>query len=391
MNRISHLLCLLTFVCLSTGLSSAAENDPIIVQGNAKVRLVPISITGYTGEANSVLRFDLELAGFEITDADRAQYLLNGKNEATQVEGRLTDRLSKANLLAKAYTGGTTRSQTHALSDEIVSIIMRIPGVARTKIVFKAEKPNGNSEIMISDYDGYNATPVTDDNVITAAPAWLSKKWHLFYTSYKSGYPWIYSHNLTSGERIPFAKYPGLNTSVTVSPDGTRVAMVLSKAGSPDIWVANIDGTGLTQITKMREDESSPCWSPDGRQICFASRLKERRALSLVPSNGGEITRLSTDGILNPSEPDWSPDGKTIVFTSQMGSGFSICTVPAQGGSAEVLVTGEDPSWAPNSRTVIFTRRTGNKRVLSLLDVPTKRVKDTAQISGSRSQPNWAK
>jgi hypothetical protein len=55
------------------------------------------------------------------------------------------------------------------------------------------------------------------------------------------------------------------------------------------------------------------------------------------------------------------------------------------------LVEGEDPSWAPNSRTVVFARRVGGKRILSLLDVPTKRVKDTAQVAGSRSQPSWAK
>lgn len=385
MNLVKALLLL---ACLTHAVR-AADNE-ITITKPGTVRLIPISISGYTGEANSVLRYDLELAGFELTTEDRAQYLLNGKSDGTQVEGRLTDRLSKANLLAKAYTGGNTRSQAHALSDEVVSIIMRVPGVARTKIVFKLEKPNGNSEIYISDYDGHNATPVTDDNSIVAAPSWLSKKWHLFYTSYKSGYPWIYSHNLTSGERVAFAKFPGLNATPVISPDGRRVAMVLSKAGSPDVWVSNIDGTGLMQLTKTREDESSPCWSPDGQFICFASRVRERRALYTVPAAGGQMKLLMTAGVSNPSEPDWSPDGKSIVFTSQMGN-FNICTIPAQGGAAEVLVTGEDPSWAPNSRTVIFTRRTGNKRVLSLLDVPTKRVKDTPQVSGSRSQPSWAK
>jgi TolB protein len=381
----------LTCLSLIHSLSAfAADEGPIVVPGVAGVRLIPISITGYTGEANTVVRFDLELAGFELTSADKAQYLLSGKNDGAQVEGRLTDRLSKASLLAKAYTGGNTRSQTHALADEVIQVVTGVPGVARTKIAFKTEKGNGNSEIYISDYDGYNATPVTDDNSIVAAPSWLSKKWHLFYTSYKGGFPWIYSHNLTSGERVVFAKYPGLNATPVVSPDGRRVAMILSKAGSPDVWVANIDGTGLTQLTKTKEDESSPCWSPDGSKICFASRVNERRSLFVVPSSGGAMSRLATDGVSNPSEPDWSPDGKTIVFTSQMGN-FNICTIPAQGGAAELLVGGEDPSWAPNSRTVIFTRRTGNKRVLSLLDAPTKRVKDTAQISGSRSQPSWAK
>ena len=87
----------------------------------------------------------------------------------------------------------------------------------------------------------------------------------------------------------------------------------------------------------------------------------------------------------------FSPDGQSIAFTSQTRAGFSVCVMSAQGGDAQPLVSGEDPSWAPNSRTIVFTRRLGNKRVLSLLDVPTRRVKDTAQISGSRSQPSWAK
>jgi TolB protein len=369
---------------------SAFAADDFEVKVGFGARVIPIALSGYTGEAASVLRFDLEVAGFEITGADRAEYTLSGKNEGGQVEGRLQDNRNKANLLAKAYTGENTRSQAHALADEAIQAILRIPWIARTKIVYKYEASEGRSEIFISDYDGQNAKGVTQDNTIVAAPSWLPKKWHLFYTSYKSGFPWIYSHNLTTGERRPFARFPGLNTSVVVSPDGTKVAMILSKAGSPDVWVCNIDGSGLKRLTETREDESSPCWSPDSTKICFASRLNERRALYSVPAAGGQMTPVKTAGVSNPSEPDWSPDGKTIVFTSQMGD-FNICTIPAAGGTATILATGEDPSWAPNSRTVIFTRRSGNKRVLSLLDVPTKRVKDTAQISGSRSQPSWAR
>jgi len=392
MNPHRHIVALfvLALTLFAFRNSQAAGDERIEVTAHRTVRIIPISLSGYTGEAAAVLRFDLEVAGFEITDAEKAQYLLAGKNDGGQVEGRLQDRLNKASLLAKAYTGDTTRSQPHALADDVVMAILRVPGIARTKIAFKQDRAGGIGEIYLADYDGQNAKPVTQDNAIVAAPSWIPKQWHLFYTSYKSGYPWIYSHNLSTGERRAFAKFPGLNTSGTVSPDGTRVAMILSKSGSPDLWVCNIDGTGLTQLTKTPEDESSPCWSPDGSKICFASKINERRSLVVVSSRGGPATRLRTDGVSNPSEPDWSPDGKTIVFTSQMGS-FNICTVPGEGGAADVITAGEDPSWAPNSRTVIFTKRAGGKRVLSLLDVPTKRVKDTAQISGSRSQPSWAK
>jgi TolB protein len=166
--------------------------------------------------------------------------------------------------------------------------------------------------------------------------------------------------------------------------------MILSKGGSPDVYVADADGGNLLQLTQTPVDESSPCWSPDGRWICFATKLNERRVLAKVPASGGPLQIISTRGVSNPSEPDWSPDGKWIVFTAQMG-GFEICVVPAEGGTATVLVSGEDPSWAGNSRTVIFARRQGGRRVLSLLDVPTKQVKDASRFSGSSSQPSWAK
>jgi Tol biopolymer transport system component len=70
---------------------------------------------------------------------------------------------------------------------------------------------------------------------------------------------------------------------------------------------------------------------------------------------------------------------------------FEICVVPAEGGEAKLYTAGEDPTWAPNSRTLMFTRRVGSRRVLSLLDVPTKQIKDAPHISGSCSQPAWAR
>jgi len=353
-----------------------------------KTKLVPIALEGFTGETATVLRFDLDLQGFVVTTPDKAQYLLSGSNGASLV-GRVTDRINKSSLLSKEYTGGTPRSQAHTFADDFVQLFPDRKGIARTKIAFKSES-GGNSEIYVADYDLHNAVAVTQDNTINRDPAWVPGRRILFYTSYKSGTVDIYQQDLQARTRRAFARYPGMNAGAAVSPDGRKVAMVLSQNGSPDIYVCDIDGGNLVQLTRTREDESSPCWSPDSRTICFTSRVGGRAALYTVPAGGGEMRRLRTGGVTNCTEPDWSPDGKTIVFTSNMG-GFQICTVPATGGDATVVAAGEDPSWAPNSRTVVFTRRARGKRAVSLLDVPTKRVKDVQQISGSSSQPVWAK
>ena len=169
--------------------------------------------------------------------------------------------------------------------------------------------------------------------------------------------------------------------------------MILSKSGSPDLWVCDADGGNLKQLTTTKEDESSPCWSPDSRTICFASRQSGKSRLYTIPADGGKMQSLSIAGVSNLSEPDWSPDGKYIVFTANMGS-FQICVVPMEGssrGTATALVAGEDPVWAPNSRAVMFVKNVNDRHVLALLDVPSKKTKEIARITGDASQPSWAR
>lgn len=360
-----------------------------VTPGNTKP--IPIAISGFTGEAASVIQFDLIVQGFKFTGADEAQFLLSGSNNGNLV-GRASDRVNKSVFVNKSYSGATLRRQAHAFVDDFLAAIGR-KGLGSSRIAFKVDT-GANSEIYVADFDGFGAQPVTSDNTIVAAPAWRPGRAMLYYTSYRYGNPDIFWHDLSSGQRDRIARYPGLNTSAAPSPDGSKLAMILSKGGSPDIYVCDADGSNLKRLTTTKEDESSPCWSPDGQWICFATRVKsankEQRLLYKVPASGGTAQRITTAGISNPSEPDWSPDGKWIVFTAQMG-GFEICVVPANGGTATVLVSGEDPSWGPNSRTVVFARRQGGRRTLSLLDVPTKQTKDVSRISGSNSQPSWAK
>jgi TolB protein len=279
----------------------------------------------------------------------------------------------------------------HAFVDDFVQAL-DMKGICLTKIAFKGSRGQ-NSEIYVADFDGQQAQAVTKDNTIVAAPCWVPKRQAVYYTSYKLNHADIFYHDLSTGARRPFARYGGSNISPAVSPDGTQVAMILSKDGWTDLYVCNADGTNLKRLTKSPQDESSPCWSPDSKYICFAAKEKEHRALCKISASGGAIQTIPTSGVPSPSEPDWSPDGKWIAFTVQYRDSFQICVVPAAGGPATPLVEGEDPSWAPNSRTLICGRRNSGNYVLSLVDVPTKQAKDVSRISGtdSQSQPNWAK
>jgi TolB protein len=368
--------------------ASAQTRVPIDLTIKAPGNTPPtwVSVSGFTGDTESLLRFDLYVQGFNFTNADNAQYQIIGSNNGN-LQGRVTDRYNKTTPLNKGYSGGSLVQQVHLFVDEFVKLTGREP-IAQTKIAFKRDT-GANSEIFVADFDGNGTVPVTADNTIVAAPTWAPKELALYYTSYKLGNPDIFYHNLSTGQRRVFSRYSGLNTAAAASASG-KVAMILSKGGSPDVYDCMADGSGLLRLTATREDESSPCWSPDGEWICYATKVNGRRLLQKVRSTGGAPQTVPTPGVLSPSEPDWSPDGKWIAFTSQMAN-FEICVVPVGGGQVTELVAGEDPSWAPNSRTLIYTRREGGRRVLSLLDVPTKQYKDVSRITGSNSQPSWAK
>jgi len=390
------LTCILAAVSalrFATSVAAQSDNSGVEIRGQT-VRVIPIAISGFPDEVRKILEFDLYVVGFDLASA-KPQYQLSGTAQ-DEIRGTLADATSQQAIFSRAYPGGSTRAQAHALANDVVKSLLQLPGIAQTKIAFRNLPGQRNakgetvSEVWASDYDGANGVALTADNSISFGPNWVPGQLRLFYTSFRAARPEIYLQDLRSGDRTRVISFPGTSSSPAVSPDGRRMAMVLSRSGSPDIWIANVDGTDLRQLTKTKELEASPCWSPDGRTLCFTSAESGRPSLYTLPASGGTMKRLNTGGVTQCTEPDWSPDGKQIAFTRAAGE-FTIYVMPATGGSAEAIAPGEDPSWSPNSRTLVFTRRVGVERRLSLLDVPSRHVKDLSRISGSCSQPSWAR
>src|SRR4051812_28854042 len=110
---------LLTLVA-TTLVSYAADTIDITKIGDEGLKQTPISVSGYSGEVDSILRFDLSVAGFKFVANDQANFHLTGAN-ATQVEGRLNDGAKP--VFAKAYSGGSPRTQAHQLADDVVQAV----------------------------------------------------------------------------------------------------------------------------------------------------------------------------------------------------------------------------------------------------------------------------
>jgi Tol biopolymer transport system component len=85
------------------------------------------------------------------------------------------------------------------------------------------------------------------------------------------------------------------------SPDGTKLAFYRGPDGDHDIYVINIDGSGLTKLTNGG-DNLGPSWSPDGDWIAFTSFRDGNNEIYIVHPDGRGETRLT-----NSPTSDWQP------------------------------------------------------------------------------------
>ena len=107
-----------------------------------------------------------------------------------------------------------------------------------------------------------------------------------------------------------------LSEPPAVSPDGTRVAIVVKQQAKLRLLMMSADGTNARTLAPTIAIESSggygPAdWSPDGTWIVATGTDAQGAGLFKIPVDGGEAVRLVSGHVVNPV---WSPDGKLIVY-----------------------------------------------------------------------------
>ena len=100
---------------------------------------------------------------------------------------------------------------------------------------------------------------------------------------------------------------------VRISPDGTEIVFCYKG----DIYKMPAKGGTATQLTTQDSYECTPVWSPDGKQIAFASDRYGNFDVFVMPANGGTAQRLTSNSAGElPSA--FTPDGKYILFSASI-------------------------------------------------------------------------
>jgi dipeptidyl aminopeptidase/acylaminoacyl peptidase len=128
---------------------------------------------------------------------------------------------------------------------------------------------------------------------------------------------------------------PGYDAEATVSPQGDKIVFTSTRSGDLELYTMNLDGTEVTQITDELGYDGGAFFSPDGTKIIFrASRPKTDEAITeykellaqglvqptemelfICNADGSDLKQLTFLGNANWS-PFFHPSGKKILFSS---------------------------------------------------------------------------
>ena len=133
-------------------------------------------------------------------------------------------------------------------------------------------------------------------------------------------------------------------THYAVSPDGAQLAYVGTGGdGTPQIFIAGIDGTGIRQVTNDPIGTDWPAWSPDGTKIAYERVAGDGfccRDIFVLDVATGESTRI-VDGEAWAGEGlQFTPDGSSLVYTGGRPPEAEMRTVPVAGGQSTILFGG---------------------------------------------------
>ena len=163
----------------------------------------------------------------------------------------------------------------------------------------------------------------------------------------------IYALDAAGGTARPLLSGMAFERNPVFSPDGKQFAFISDRSGVTNLWIANVDGTGLKRLSHDTSVAiySSPAWSPDGRFVTVSRAVHAILAFELFmyDKDGGsgiQITKAGSpdnwDARMNAMGAVAAPDGRTLYYAAKRGHTWTENDLPNWSIARHDLKSGQD-------------------------------------------------
>ena len=298
------------------------------------------------------------------------------------------------------------RKNLHRLSDAIYKMLTGKEGVASTKIIYTTKHRKGEryvSEVWCCDWDGANARELTHENNLCVTPIFLPLSSDRYlYVSFKQGKSKIFMGSVSSGSGKRLIDLGGNQMLPAISPKRDKMAFICDVSGRTDLFMQPFNpetgemGKPVQLFSYPRSTQASPTFNHDGSKIAFVSDKDGSPRIYLLPAVHNEKRAnpiLLTKRNIENSCPSWSPDGKKIAFSAKTKGTRQIWIYDFEAGEEWQLTDGtgnkENPSWAPDSQHLVFNSTDGHVSELYLVNLNQPDVVKISSGPGIKHYPSW--
>ena len=276
--------------------------------------------------------------------ADQIVQLLTGKRGLASTKiAFANDNTGRKEIYIVDYDGYNLMKLT---SDKSISLLPRWADKG-TKLYYTTYR-NGNPQIYMVDLREGEIAPVVKEKGLNLIGGVSADSRKLVMTLSRGENPSIYLKELSSGRTLQLTDKYGVDGSPSFSPDGKFVTFVSNRSGNPQVYILNLETKATRRLTKFNWTDT-PQWSPNGDWIAFAGRQAADHPIDifLVDITGGQLRQLTADNGSN-EDPWWSPDGRFITFTTNRAGKRQIYVMDADGSAQHLIANIKGNSFTPS-------------------------------------------
>ena len=147
-----------------------------------------------------------------------------------------------------------------------------------------------------------------------------------------------------------------LHTVWAADLTGHKLLVTSVRTGDTEVFIADPTTGDLFNVSRAPKSEDRyPCWSPDGKQICFSSDREGATNLWICRADGKNLRRLNRTSAVCYM-PSWqkTPSGERIVF-GKHGDKPEMASIKPDGAGEQLLGEGHDPTLSPDGRCICYT------------------------------------
>ncbi len=328
------------------------------------------------------------------------EFLIVDKNGEYGISGILTVQNNKINFkvsvkdlflkndnLLKSYTASTKliRRVAHRVSADILYSITGKKGIFDYKILYVDDK-TGVKQIYLIDYDGKNNKRLTYGNHIDTSPVLF--KDYLLFTSFKAGNPRVYIKNLQTGIKKILILKGKMSAAPDISPDYNYITAMFGEKNNTEIGIFNINGKFLKKIASSVFDETTPVFSHDGTKIAFVSNRSGSPQVYFIDLKTNKIKRVSF-GTNYSCYPSWGYNDSYIFYSGMKDGKFYIYRASLNYFHIEQIAEGEYPSPIFKDKFLLFTKLKNGFYQIFLMDIENNKIYQVTQTKSNKYYPRW--